>query len=65
MYRKLRGKIVEVFGTLEAFAEKMGFSKTQLSQRLSGNVEWKVTEIAKACDLLHIPYTEAYLYFFV
>lgn len=64
MYRKLRGKIKEVFLTQEAFGKKMGFSKTQLSQRLNGSVEWKVSEIAKACDLLHIPYAEAYLYFF-
>ena len=65
MYRKLRGKIIEVFGTLEAFAEKMEFSKTQLSQRLNGRIEWRVSEIAKACDLLHIPYAEAYIYFFM
>ena len=65
MYRKLRGKIKEVFLTQEAFGEKMDFSKTQLSQRLNGSVEWKASEIAKACDLLHIPYEEAYLYFFI
>lgn len=64
MYRKLKGKIKEVFDTQEAFAEAMGMSKTALSQRLNGSVEWKASEIAKACDLLHIPLADAYLYFF-
>ena len=63
-YKKLKLKIKEVFDTQEAFAEAMGMSKTALSQRLNGSVEWKVSEIAKACDLLHIPLTEAHLYFF-
>ena len=64
MYRKLKGKIKEVFGTQEAFAKAMEMGKATLSQRLNGSVEWKVSEIAKACDLLHIPLTEAHLYFF-
>lgn len=64
MYRKLKGKIKEVFDTQEAFAEAMGMSKTALSQRLNGSVEWKASEIAKACDLLHIPLADAFLYFF-
>lgn len=64
MYRKLKGKIKEVFDTQEAFSEAMGMSKAVLSQRLKGSVEWKVSEIAKACDLLHIPLADAHLYFF-
>ena len=64
MYRKLKGKIKEVYDTQEAFAVAMGMSKTALSQRLSGAVQWKVADIAKACDLLHIPLADAHLYFF-
>lgn len=64
MYRKLKGKIKEVFDTQEAFAKAMGMGKATLAQRLNGSVEWKVSEIAKACDLLHIPLTEAHVYFF-
>lgn len=62
---KLKGKIKEVFDTQEAFAEAMGMSKTAISQRLNKSVEWKLTEIAKACDVLHIPLSDAYLYFFI
>lgn len=63
-YKKLKLKIKEVFDTQPAFAEAMEMSKTALSTRLNGSVEWKASEIAKACDLLHIPLTDAHLYFF-
>lgn len=64
-FSKLKGKIKEVFNTQYAFAEAMGWKQPALSQRLNGIVEWKASEIAKACDLLHIPLAEAYLYFFI
>lgn len=64
MYRKLQGRIKEVYGTQKNFIKAMGMSYTALSFRLNGKAEWKASEIAKACELLHIPLTEAYLYFF-
>lgn len=63
-YAKLRGKIREVFGTQEAFAEAMEMSTVTLSQRLNNKVEWKTNEIAKACELLGIPLEEVAAYFF-
>ncbi len=63
-YSKLYGKIREVFGTQEAFAEAMGMSKSALNLRLNQKVEWKAPEIAKACELLNIPLAELHLYFF-
>lgn len=63
-YKKLKLKIKEVFDTQAAFAKAMGMSYTALNQRLNGVVSWKTSDIAKACDLLHIPLTEAHLYFF-
>lgn len=64
-YKKLKLKIKEVYDTQEAFAEAMGMSYTALNQRLNNSVKWKTPEIAKACDLLHIPLSEVHLYFFV
>lgn len=64
MYRKLRGKIKEVYNTQGAFARAMGVSDTFVVQRLSGLVDWRASEIVKACDLLGIPLTDAHLYFF-
>jgi len=63
-YAKLRGKIREVFGTQEAFADAMGMSTVTLSQRLNGISEWKTGEIVKACELLGIPLEQNSLYFF-
>lgn len=64
-YKKLKIKIKEVFDTQEDFSKAMEMSKTALNQRLNGAVEWKSSEIAKACDLLHVPLTDAHLYFFI
>ena len=63
-YSKLYGKIREVYGTQEAFADAMEMSRTALNSRLKQNVEWKTPEVAKACKLLHIPLEDAHLYFF-
>lgn len=63
-YKALKLKIKEVFDTQEAFAEAMGMSYTAINQRLNNVIKWKSPEIAKACDLLHIPLEDAHLYFF-
>ena len=63
-YAKLHGKIREVFGTQEAFAEAIEMNTVSLSQRLNGRVEWKISEIAKACEVLNIPLAENAEYFF-
>ena len=63
-YRKLKGKIKEVFNSQAAFAKAMGMSYTALNQRLNGAIEWKAPEMVDACKLLGIPLEEAYLYFF-
>ena len=63
-FKKLKLKIKEVFDTQEAFAEAMEMSLSALNQRLNGVIQWKTSEIAKACKLLGIPLEEAYLYFF-
>lgn len=64
MYRKLRGKITEVYGTQEKFADAMDMETSALSNRLSGNTQWKAPEMAKACKLLGISFEEMYMYFF-
>lgn len=63
-YSKLYGKIKEVFGTQEAFADAMKMSRTAINARLTQKIEWKSPEIAKACELLGIPLCDAHLYFF-
>lgn len=63
-YTKLRGKIVEKFRTQGAFAEAMGMNKATLNGKLNNRSQWTADEITKACELLDIPLSEAYLYFF-
>lgn len=64
-YKDLKLRIIKVYDTQKAFAVAMGMSRTALNQRLNGLVEWKTSEIIKACELLDIPISEAHTYFFI
>lgn len=63
-YNKLRGKIREVFGTQDKFAEAMGLSNTSISFKLNNKSEWSQQEINKASRILGITDSEIALYFF-
>jgi hypothetical protein len=63
-YRKLIGKITEVYGKQYVFAEAIGWSERTCSLKLTGRIEWKQTEIMTACKLLNIVETEICAYFF-
>ncbi|MBQ1297338.1 MAG: DUF739 family protein [Clostridiales bacterium] len=61
---KLQSRILEKFGTLTAFAERIGMDKSTLSKLLSEGREWKGSNLIKAVELLEIPYSEIDSYFF-
>lgn len=63
-YSKLRGKIKEIFGTQEAFAEALGIGRVSLSQRLNNLLEFTQDEMFKACELLKISTCDISDYFF-
>jgi len=63
-YNKLRGRIVEKFGTQGAFAEAMGMSNGSLSMKLASKSYFSADEIVKACELLEITSGEVSAYFF-
>lgn len=63
-YRKLKGKIKEVFDTQDAFAKALGLSYTSLNFKINDKRDWTVSEIMKACELLNIQLSDAHLYFF-
>lgn len=63
-YRKLRGKIVEVFGTNYRFAEALDISENSLSKKLNGKTNFNQSDIIEWCSLLNIPIEEAGIYFF-
>ena len=63
-YNKLRGKIKEVYGTQDNFAEALGIGRVSLSQRLNNSVDFSNLEIFSACRLLGISQLEIAEYFF-
>ncbi len=63
-FDKLKGLIVEKYGTRAAFAKALGISPGQLSVRLSGAVHFKSPEIVKAAKLLGINPESIGAYFF-
>lgn len=62
-FDKLRGRIIEKFGTCGRFAEAMGMSDGQLSDRLLNKVPMDGTEIVQAAALLDIPGDEITTFF--
>lgn len=63
-YDKLRGKIKEVFGTQDRFAEALGISKTTLSQKLNNCSEFTQQEMRKTMQLLNLSLMYLDEYFF-
>lgn len=63
-YDKLRGRIIEKFGSQKAFAAAMGMNVSTLSFKLNGKSEWTREEIEKACGLLDIALEKVHSYFF-
>ncbi|BBB91017.1 MAG TPA: DUF739 family protein [Methylomusa anaerophila] len=64
LYNKLKGKIKEKFGTQEAFAKKLGISRTSLSLKLNNFSEFTQKEILDSMALLGLPGIEVDKYFF-
>jgi hypothetical protein len=63
-YNKLRGRIVEKFGTNAFFASKLGVSERTLSLKLNNKRFFLQEEITKAAKLLEIGDEEIVAYFF-
>ena len=63
-YAKLRGRIIEKFGSQSAFAAVIEWREALLSAKLNNKSEWTFPEVMKACELLEIPLSDAHLYFF-
>lgn len=63
-YSKLKGRIKEVFDTIQAFADAMGKDVSTISAKLNNKSTWKREDIEQACKLLGIPVEDVHLYFF-
>lgn len=63
-YSKLRGRIVEKFGSQISFAKAMNISERTLSLKMSGKRTWKQPEICLAINLLGLSNDDIQDYFF-
>lgn len=63
-YSKLRGRVVEMCGTLGEFAKRMGLSDRAISLKLNGKSAWTQKNIDKALEVLHLTEKDIRPYFF-
>lgn len=63
-YAKLRGRIVEKFGSQSNFAEKIGISQVSLSRKLNCETGFSQKDIVEWAKVLEIDISEYGLYFF-
>lgn len=63
-YRKLRGKIIEVYGSQENFAKELGISRTSLSKKMNCKSGFSQADMTKWGELLSIHISQYGEYFF-
>lgn len=64
-YSKLNGKIIEKYGSRQAFAQAFGVSMQTISQKLNNKVRFSSDDMIKTAQLLGFPPEEISSYFFV
>lgn len=63
-YAKLRGRIVEKFGTIGAFCDAIGMSRQGFSKKLNGEVPFTTDQIDDYMKILEISPEDVFSYFF-
>lgn len=63
-YNKLRGRIVEKYGSQEKFSEYIGISRVSISKKLNGITGFSQVDIEKWASALDIKANEYSSYFF-
>lgn len=63
-YSKLRGRIVEMFGTQSEFAGKIGASEQTITNKLAGKSQFSQDDIILWCNVLGIAAGDVGDYFF-
>lgn len=62
--RKLRGRIVEKFGTMTAFSKALGIAVQTVSAKLSGDMGITKEDVYTWSEVLDIDHNEVWAYFF-
>lgn len=63
-YNKLRGRIIEKFGTQSEFAKKIGMSEQIITAKLAGKSSFTQGNIIAWCETLDIDQNDIGDYFF-
>lgn len=63
-YRKLRGRIVEKYGTFNAFFEKLTITNIQASKKINGRAGFSQKDIVEWCGLLEIDLKDVGQFFY-
>ena len=63
-YGRLRGRIKQVFGSMELFAEACGKTPSIISKKLNSKIKITGDDIEEWSKLLGIPIEEVHEYFF-
>lgn len=61
---KLKGRIVELYGSQRAFSDKIGLTEQSISAKLNGRSQFSQADIVKWCTALEIEKDEVADYFF-
>lgn len=63
-YSKLRGRIIEKYGSQTAFVKSFGTSENTFSMKMNNKVRFTSDDIIKISQMLEIPEDKIGLYFF-
>lgn len=63
-FSKLRGRIVEKYGTMAKFSTAIDFGRPKLSEKMNSKRYFNTNDILLLCDRLDIPKEEIGDYFF-
>jgi hypothetical protein len=63
-YNKLKGKIVEVFGSQADFSKRIKLSEQSITAKLAGRSRFSQDDIITWCEALDIDQNDIGLYFF-
>ena len=63
-YSKLRGRIIEKFGTIGNFQKHLNVSNVVVSKKMNNKVRLSHDDITQWADLLEIPMDQIGVYFF-
>ena len=63
-FSKLKGRIIEKYGSQSEFARAFGISENSLSLKMNNKSRFSADDIVKITDMLDIPQSDVGLYFF-